>query len=237
MNAAETSASSAMADWTLLTDVSRSPATAVIDTFMIEVSTTRTNIAIASRSGSRLLAAPFSSPLELAPSLIRDPHSRQRGSRALARSSSRLRSLRAFPQGRHEPNAETAGRSGSVRRKGQASACFTLGPCRDAQTSRTRDLREGRCRRRVGLRVALAPAACQTRTKGTDVRPWSTTLKVTVTTTTASTVSPSGHAPLERDQAKHHRGETPWSKPTDEGHCGRLHPSSPQGHGRLAPCE
>ena len=47
-----------MADWTLLTDVSRSPATAVIDTFMIEVSTTRTNIAIASRSGSRLLVAP-----------------------------------------------------------------------------------------------------------------------------------------------------------------------------------
>ena len=53
MNAAETSASSAMADWMLLTVVSRSRATAVIDTFMIDVSTTRTNIAIANSSESR----------------------------------------------------------------------------------------------------------------------------------------------------------------------------------------
>jgi len=55
MNAAETSASSAMADCTLLTDVSRSRATAVIETFMIDVSTTRTNIAIASNTDSRRL--------------------------------------------------------------------------------------------------------------------------------------------------------------------------------------
>lgn len=54
-NAAETNASSAMADWMLLTVVSRSRATAVIDTFMIEVSTTRTNIAIASNTDSRRL--------------------------------------------------------------------------------------------------------------------------------------------------------------------------------------
>ena len=49
-----------MVDWMLLTDVSRSSATAVIDTFMIDVSTTRTNIAIASNSASRVLPAPSS---------------------------------------------------------------------------------------------------------------------------------------------------------------------------------
>jgi hypothetical protein len=52
MNAAETSASSAIADWTPLTVVSRSRTTAEIDTFMNEVSTTSTNIAIASRIAS-----------------------------------------------------------------------------------------------------------------------------------------------------------------------------------------
>ena len=53
MNAAETSASSAMADCTLLTVVSRSSTTAAIDTFISDVSTTSTNIAMAKRSGSR----------------------------------------------------------------------------------------------------------------------------------------------------------------------------------------
>ena len=54
MNAAETSASSAIADWTPLTVVSRSWTTAEIDTFISEVSTTSTNIAIASsRANSR----------------------------------------------------------------------------------------------------------------------------------------------------------------------------------------
>ncbi len=48
MNAADTSASSAIADWTPLTVVPRSRTTAEIDTFISEVSTTRTNIAIAS---------------------------------------------------------------------------------------------------------------------------------------------------------------------------------------------
>jgi hypothetical protein len=55
MNAADTNASRAMADCTLLTDVSRSPATAVIDTFMNDVSTTRTNIAIANNTARRRL--------------------------------------------------------------------------------------------------------------------------------------------------------------------------------------
>ena len=53
MNAAETSASSAIADWTPLTVVSRSSTTAEIETFISDVSTTSTNIAIASRMASR----------------------------------------------------------------------------------------------------------------------------------------------------------------------------------------
>jgi hypothetical protein len=53
MKAAETSASSAIADWTPLAVVSRSRTTAEIDTFIRDVSTTRTNIAIARRTASR----------------------------------------------------------------------------------------------------------------------------------------------------------------------------------------
>ena len=52
MNAADTSASRAMADWTPLTVVSRSSTTAEIETFISDVSTTRTNIAIESRMAS-----------------------------------------------------------------------------------------------------------------------------------------------------------------------------------------
>ena len=53
MNAADTRASRAIADWTPLTVVSRSRTTAAIDTFISEVSTTSTNMAIASRMASR----------------------------------------------------------------------------------------------------------------------------------------------------------------------------------------
>jgi hypothetical protein len=53
MNAAETSASNAIADWTPLAVVSRSWTTAEIDTFISDVSTTSTNIAIASRIARR----------------------------------------------------------------------------------------------------------------------------------------------------------------------------------------
>src|SRR4030095_2254732 len=53
MNAADTSASRAIADWTPLTVVSRSRTTAEIDTFISDVSTTSTNIAIASRRARR----------------------------------------------------------------------------------------------------------------------------------------------------------------------------------------
>jgi hypothetical protein len=49
----ETNASNAIADCTPLAVVSRSRATAEIDTFMNDVSTTKTNIAAASSSASR----------------------------------------------------------------------------------------------------------------------------------------------------------------------------------------
>ena len=62
MNAAETSASSAIADWTPLTVVSRSSTTAEIDTFISDVSTTSTNIAIASRMATRRLPVPSREP-------------------------------------------------------------------------------------------------------------------------------------------------------------------------------
>ena len=55
MKAAETSASSAIADCTPLTVVSRSRTTALIDTFISDVSTTSTNMAIASRTASLVL--------------------------------------------------------------------------------------------------------------------------------------------------------------------------------------
>ena len=53
MNAADTNASSAIADCTPLTVVSRSRTTAEIDTFISEVSTTSTNIAMDSRIANR----------------------------------------------------------------------------------------------------------------------------------------------------------------------------------------
>ena len=120
MNAAETSASSAIADWTLLTVVSRSSTTAEIETFISDVSTTSTNIAIASSSESRLLVAPPSRPLELAPSLIRDPHSRQHGSE-LFTSSSRFRSSapsrKADTSRTRRPQAVAGPLDGRVRRR------------------------------------------------------------------------------------------------------------------------
>ncbi len=70
MKAADTSASSAIVDWTLLTVVSRSSTTAEIETFISDVSTTSTNIAIASSRASRLSNATSSS---VVPSLITDP--------------------------------------------------------------------------------------------------------------------------------------------------------------------
>src|SRR3954454_18130806 len=58
MNAAETSASSATADWTPLTVVSRSLTTDEIETFISEVSTTSTNMAAASNRANRPVCGP-----------------------------------------------------------------------------------------------------------------------------------------------------------------------------------
>ena len=58
MNAAETSASSAIADWTPLTVVSRSSTTDEIETFISDVSTTSTNMAAASNMANRELCGP-----------------------------------------------------------------------------------------------------------------------------------------------------------------------------------
>src|SRR4051794_25667087 len=84
MNAADTSASSAIAPCTSLTVVSRSSTTLEIDTFISDVSTTSTNMAIASRTARRLLpeAAAGSGMAGLAatrhelPHLRRDDHGR-----------------------------------------------------------------------------------------------------------------------------------------------------------------
>src|SRR3954469_18414276 len=57
MNAADTSASSAMADWTPLAVVLRSCTTAEMETFISDVSTTSTNIAIDNRIASARLRA------------------------------------------------------------------------------------------------------------------------------------------------------------------------------------
>ncbi len=73
MNAAETSASSAIADWTALTVVSRSCTTAEIDTFISDVSTTSTNIAIASSSDSRVLPLSSTMPAVAAESMAPAP--------------------------------------------------------------------------------------------------------------------------------------------------------------------
>jgi hypothetical protein len=85
MNAADTSASSAIADWTPLTVVSRSRTTAEIDTFISDVSTTSTNIAMASKMASRGFPGASVGALLLARSVIGRPRasSRQRPRRSL----------------------------------------------------------------------------------------------------------------------------------------------------------
>ena len=73
MNAAETRASSAIADCTPLTVVSRSSTTAEIETFISEVSTTSTNMAAASSMASRELCGPSEEASALVSSFIGPP--------------------------------------------------------------------------------------------------------------------------------------------------------------------
>src|SRR5689334_19108371 len=91
MKAALTRASTAIADWTPLTVVCRSWTTAEIDTFISDVSMTKTNIAIASRIASLGLPVP-ATPRGLADHLIQlreikssDPFSVQHHERGHAR--------------------------------------------------------------------------------------------------------------------------------------------------------
>src|SRR3954453_6653231 len=80
MNAAETSASRAMADCTPLTVVSRSCTTEAIDTFISDVSTTSTNIAIARRIARRVSPDAGSASPGPGRSLIRPASCRVRSS-------------------------------------------------------------------------------------------------------------------------------------------------------------
>src|SRR4051794_2299278 len=89
MKAAETSASSAIADWTPLTVVSKSSTTAEIDTFISDVSNTSTNIAIASNRPSRELAGVAAEALSV-PSLV-------------VKGSATNRSFLVAPLGHHGP--------------------------------------------------------------------------------------------------------------------------------------
>ena len=125
MNAAETRASSAIALWTELTVVSRSLTTAAIDTFISDVSTTRTNMAAASTTESRELpsfgetstvASPVTTRLQrcarersrdLEPAWCRSPWRTQAFPRKYAHASRPApRSPRARARGRH--SARTA---------------------------------------------------------------------------------------------------------------------------------
>src|SRR4029079_17291453 len=98
MNAAETSASSAIAPCTSLTVVSRSSTTLAIDTFISDVSTTSTNIAIASSTARRWLPPPQEvsseltgarvappAPCGITPFGLRDPALGERGDLQLVR--------------------------------------------------------------------------------------------------------------------------------------------------------
>src|SRR3954452_1265937 len=78
MNAADTSASSAIAACTPLTVVSRSSTTAEIETFISEVSTTSTNIAMANNKESLALPELSSSGTLLVTTLLTcDPRLRR----------------------------------------------------------------------------------------------------------------------------------------------------------------
>ena len=115
MKAAETSASRAIADWMLLTLVPRSATTAEIETFMIDVSTTRTNVAIASRMGSRLSAAAASGALGLAACVTAERRCRRHPSFALVRSLA-AQAVAVALEGKRTGRSGGAGAVGETRR-------------------------------------------------------------------------------------------------------------------------
>src|SRR5690242_973341 len=93
MKAAEIRASSAIALCTELTVVSRSLTTDAIDTFISDVSMTRTNMAAASRNGNRRLAGSFRSTATATPSATEglQPQAREKSGFDHGRRASRAR--------------------------------------------------------------------------------------------------------------------------------------------------
>src|SRR5436190_11054787 len=124
MNAAETRASRAIADWTPLAVVSRSWTTAEIETFISEVSTTRTNIAIARRIAS-VWSPPDSADAAGTAVVLTGRVSWPRGGRASPSLDERVARARAGPVRREEraPDAERLGHRPGLER----AACRIVG--------------------------------------------------------------------------------------------------------------
>src|SRR3954453_1689425 len=99
MNAADTSASSAIADWTRLTVVSRSSTTAEIETFIRDVSTAGRNIAAASSRANRELGGSCSGTGSIASLVTGPPTAAAEQVLALLSAPSSVRHRRASPRG------------------------------------------------------------------------------------------------------------------------------------------
>src|SRR6201987_1095236 len=98
MNAEETSASKAIADWTPLAVVCRSRITAEIETFISDVSTTSTNIAIASRIARRFVLPGVTDSSAVVVAVTRAPSLPARLNAAPSPQYSRLDGANASPQ-------------------------------------------------------------------------------------------------------------------------------------------
>src|SRR3954469_23359656 len=125
MKAAETSASSAIADWTPLTVVSRSWTTAEIETFISDVSTTRTNIAAASSMANRELGGSCSGTGSTASLVTGPPTAAAEQALALLPEPSSVRHRRASPGGdgqRVRPRRLDAGHHRRMRAQARRGA-------------------------------------------------------------------------------------------------------------------
>src|SRR5688500_9191432 len=118
MHAAETRASSAIADWTPLTVVSRSFTTAEIETFISDVSTTSTNIAAASRRANRVLCGCSTAARELSSMLTGPPREAWRECPACQGYGPAARRRRTSPPGDGSRVEDAAGGSGDDQVQG-----------------------------------------------------------------------------------------------------------------------
>src|SRR5262249_52273877 len=121
MNAAETSASSAIADWTPLAVVSRSWTTAEMETFISDVSTTSTNIAIASRIARRW------SPFDSSATAGIEPSAAKSGERRLFRLPAHHPKRTTPSKGSRPREGERRGRLDAQRYAAPARPDFELG--------------------------------------------------------------------------------------------------------------